>query len=741
VAPAVAESDPLTSNGLASPICSGLLTAGPLPAADRSHCETSGFVAAASPTGGYGIDVHIDTGFLGLSSGGLLSTVQDLFVTPVWTGVVWSVRAVVSMLEWSLAVDLLSGSALRGVGRTLRGMQASLTSPLLGGALAVAAVLTAWSGLVRRRLEQSAADLAAMALMMLIGLWVITDPAGTVGAVASTVDRVSLSVFALPSGAAPGDADAAFASSLSEAFSQAVEGPWCYLEFGAVEWCRDPLRMDPRLRRTALAIAAHEDAAARCSGADCEPSRDAIARSARLLREARTNGALFLALPANGPDRNSINSSGSLLHTLCGSYQATSCRGPTAAQAEFRTDAGTWPRVAGLLLIVAGVIGMLLLIGSIVVRLLTAALLCLVLLMLAPVAVLCPAFGDRGRALFTRWGLQLLAAVVCKVICALALGVLFAASSLLQQLSSAGWWTQWLMTAAFWWGAFLRRHALRGPAAAPVRRPGGHRRLTPVRAAVVAPLAAVRRRHSWPPPAVQPRPGLEHVSGVGSASATREDPSAAVLLESDLRAARSTLEDRSTALRMRARGEQLERVTAALEQARSTGQAKRASRLELRRQRIAQSVAREREARERARATLIASDRATAPGGEAWRAELLEARSRFLDEQASLAPASRSGLGRARDYSSLSPLAGDAGLDYASLSAARQRSVRLAVDRELEGRAVAPPRAPDEVGGENRDDAGAAPRRVVPSALESPVMRDAFEVAAGRKSRLGYDNP
>ena len=37
--------------------------------------------------------------------------------------------------------------------------------------------------------------------------------------------------------------------------------------------------------------------------------------------------------------------------------------GPASAQAEFRTNRGTWARVGGLLLIVAGVAGMLLLLG------------------------------------------------------------------------------------------------------------------------------------------------------------------------------------------------------------------------------------------------------------------------------------------------------------------------------------------------------------------------------------------
>jgi hypothetical protein len=94
------EVDPLVSNGLGSPLCKGALGGQELSSKTRSNCETSGFVAAASPTGDYGIDVHIDTGFLGLSDGQLLSAVQDLFVTPLWMALVWAVHALVVMLEW-----------------------------------------------------------------------------------------------------------------------------------------------------------------------------------------------------------------------------------------------------------------------------------------------------------------------------------------------------------------------------------------------------------------------------------------------------------------------------------------------------------------------------------------------------------------------------------------------------------------------------------------------------------------
>ena len=201
--------------------------------------------------------------------------------------------------------------------------------------------------------------------------------------------------------------------------------------------------LDPRLRAAAIAIAAKSGQA-----------------SARLLRAARTNGAIFMALPANGSARNSINDRDSLLRAICQSEDATACRGPAAAEAEFRTNRGTWPRLGGLLLILVGVLGMLMLFGFIALRLLAAALLSLLYLMIAPVAVLAPALGESGRAAFRKWAVQLLGSVVSKLLFSFLLGAVLVVLGILAELTALGWWTQWLLMSAFWWMAFLRRNQL-----------------------------------------------------------------------------------------------------------------------------------------------------------------------------------------------------------------------------------------------------------------------------------------
>ncbi|MGA8364204.1 MAG: hypothetical protein WB709_06755, partial [Solirubrobacteraceae bacterium] len=230
------ESDPLVGNGLGSPLCKGALGGG-LSTVGRRDCETSGFVAAPAPTGDYGIDVHIDVGVLGgFSTGGMLSAVQDLFVTPLWMALVWAVHALVVMLEWCYTIDLLD-SASASVGRGLRRMQSSLTGPWLASVLAIASVLAAYNGLIRRRVAETLGQALMTLAMMAGGMWVILDPTGTLGALGGWANQASLGTLAVTARGTQVGAGRALADSMESVFAAAIEAPWCYLEFGNVGWC------------------------------------------------------------------------------------------------------------------------------------------------------------------------------------------------------------------------------------------------------------------------------------------------------------------------------------------------------------------------------------------------------------------------------------------------------------------------------------------------------------------------
>jgi hypothetical protein len=769
------EADPLVSNGLDSPLCEGTLGQGELPQTSRRNCETSGFVAAAAPTSDYGIDVHINTGVLGLSTATLLTAVQDLFVTPVWMALVWAVHALLVMLEWCFTIDLLDSPSVSGsVGAGLRQMQRAFTDPWLEIVLAVASMLALYNGLIRRRVAETVGQALLMLAMMVGGMWVMLDPAGTIGAVGGWANGASLGTLAVTAQGTPTGAGRALADSMGMVFAEAVEVPWCYLEFGAVGWCRNPARLNPQLRAAALKIAASELALLRCKPsaeslspcmAPTSAQASALEHSAELLREARTNGEIFLALPANGPARNSINEQGSLLRVMCQSSEATSCHGPMAQQAEFRTNGGTWARVGGLLLILAGVLGMLLLLGFIAVRLLTAALFSLLFLLLAPAAVLAPALGDGGRAVFRKWAAQLLGAVVSKLLFSFLLGAVLAIIAILAELEALGWWTQWLLMSAFWWGAFTRRHQALGIASGTLRHESAGTRSAGLRIGtaidrsrkVIGGARAIKDRFSKRAPDEQTRAARASAGGERAKAGARQQ--AERTLEHDHReasghaAAAPDMRGRLSAKRT-----QLERVRVERGRALAAGQTRRASELGHRAKRIEGEVEREQLQLNAARQIVRDGEQARRGTGSVHTCTQGEERDRFLDAQAALPAAAQArGAGERRDYAALAGLAGYGRAEYERLDPASRRAARLEVDRELalrkelnatamdtEATVEAPSLGRREKPRADQIFDGALEQRMRDAGEQMPasrssVMRDAREVAMRRKRQLGRD--
>jgi hypothetical protein len=779
------ETDPLVSNGLGSPLCARGAVSADLAPASRQNCETSGFVAAAAPTGNFGIDVHIDTGLVPFGSGELLSTVQDLFVTPLWMALVWVAHALVVMLEWCFTIDLLdSGSVKLGLATGLRQMQAAFTVPWLACVLALGAVLCAYHGLVRRRVAESLGQVLVALAMMAAGSWVMLNPAGTVGALGTWANEASLGTLAVTARGTPVGADRALADSMGTVFAAVVEVPWCYLEFGDVGWCRNPARLDPALRSSALAIASAE-----LAGVDCKPGDSALAQctragsaeakalehSARLLRAARTNGAIFLALPANGPARNAINDPKSLLRAICQSDDATSCRGATAAQAEFRTNHGTWARVGGLLLIVAGALGMMLLLGFLALRLLTSALFSLLYLMLAPAVVLAPALGEAGQAVFRKWAAKLLAAVVSKLLFSFLLGAILAILGILADLEALGWWTQWLLMSAFWWGAFLQRHrALQLASGGHPQEPSGRRRtisrqandVFAARRKVLDGAQAARKRLAKETPELRGKDGPAHDRRSRGApaldsSGVEQQGKPAWRPDAGGRSARGPAAVPALET-TRAANDRLESLRGQRASALAVGNLRRAARLAGRVERIEEhGTARSGDLGRHEREHERKRERADADGQRDLGAAPAAARQRlerFLDAQAQL-PASdgeRDRTAPRRNYAALAGLAGYGRREYERLAAPQAQTARTQIDRELalrsEQATVFRPRpsAVDARGAERetasaparprgRGERGDRPGPRRPS--ESIVMRDAREVAAKRKRQLGEGMP
>ncbi|HEX2017039.1 MAG TPA: hypothetical protein VGN69_10115 [Solirubrobacteraceae bacterium] len=792
--------DPLSGNGMRSALCRSVRLRAHLSPVGRQNCVSSGLVFAVAPVEHYAFDTHIDTSVSPLSQNNQLAIVQGLLLTPIWTALVWISHALIVALEWSFSLDLLDGRTLGPVTEALRSARRAFSDPWLASALAVAGMLVVYRGLIQRRVGDTVADVAAMLAMTAAGLWLIADPVGTVGAAGRLVNDAAVGTVAAVSNGSPSRASGVLGDDLRGVFEATVTGPWCYLEFGNVDWCNRPAALDPRLREVAMRLAGGGPLPDACrTGGDfttcvslARRGPGELARENALVHRARTNGELFLAFPANGTERNSITSD-SLLRALCGSGDATQCSAPTAAQAQFRTEGGTWPRVGGLLFIAVGMVGMFALLAFVALRLLGAALLTVVYLLLAPAAVLSPALGDWGRGVFRAWAGRLLAALSAKLLYSVLLGALLLMLRVLTALGSLGWWVQWLLIAAFWWVVYVHRHRwLQGAAVGGVgERPRGAGRplahhlrrgagqsLRVLGGAGRIILDRARERH--PPPASgiprapatraragrRPAPSASSGSGTAGLGADRDTAAARADRERGrIDQAERLLEGRHAEARAlgahspaggsdaRPRGT-LEALRLEENRARQRGDTRRAQSLALRAQRREQAML-AREGLERdAAETAAVGERHRQRTGLIYDPGQRAAAVAELERQAwlrrGISPGPRRPPREYRDYRRLAALGGLTSAAYQALPAGDQRRARLHIDRELEryrdpggdaarGRHPDGRRRADGPGADGRRDTGeaGAPRglrramaRAVPAA-ESVRQRRARQLLSG----------
>jgi len=141
-------------------------------------------------------------------------------------------------------------------------------------------------------------------------MWLIADPTGTVGALGRWgKTRRASGRSPLPRGRKrPMEPAASSRAAMGTLFTTAIDAPWCYLEFGDVSWCRDPAAAGSAFARggrcgsppasSPRPAAPHGRLGRRLAPQPESTQARALEHSAELLRDARSNGAIFLALPA-----------------------------------------------------------------------------------------------------------------------------------------------------------------------------------------------------------------------------------------------------------------------------------------------------------------------------------------------------------------------------------------------------------------------------------------------------------
>jgi hypothetical protein len=343
------------------------------------------------------------------------------------------------LLEWAFSLDL-TNEAMPQLRTTLARLHEQAFGDwwlLLG--ISLTGLWGIHRGLVQRRTTETLAGLAATVALMVGGLLIISRPDDTVGWAARATNDAGMAVLAAGTGSRADDPRDALANSLRQVFDTTVREPWCALEFGSVDFC------DVRTG---------------------DPSR-------------ATNAELWLAYPAQGWQRGRLHKlmkgddgGGGLPDPLTAAKDVLGIGGDRklpddveslvhkdSDRASIQEAGGTFPRLALLAIILVGLTGAIALYAYLGVRLVLAAGLGLVLLLVAPAMLIAPALGDGGRATFIAWLKRLLGAEVAKFVFAIFLTVVLTASRVFGGLE-LGWFGTWLLEAAFWWGIFIKRHEI-----------------------------------------------------------------------------------------------------------------------------------------------------------------------------------------------------------------------------------------------------------------------------------------
>jgi hypothetical protein len=413
----------------------------------------SGSVAESHPLSSYGIDVRV--GFSVTDPGKSLMGALQSIAAGIWMALLYLVKGVLLLLEWAFSLDL-TNQAMPQVRQTLNQLhQQAFGDWWLLLAISSAGLWGIWRGLVQRRTTETLAGLAATVGLMVCGLVLISNPDDTVGRAAQVTNDAGMAVLAAGTGQSTSDPRSALAAGLRQVFESTIRDPWCALEFGSVEFC------DIR------------------TGDSARP----------------TNAELWLAYPAQGWQRGRLhklmkkNDGGFHIDPLIGVNPVNPVLGLGASaitgvlgigggdrklpddveslvkkapeRANIQEAGGTFPRLGLLVIVLIGVSGAITLYAYLGVKLILAAALSLLLLLIAPPMLLVPALGDSGRATFLAWIKRLLGAIAAKLVFAVFLTVVLAASRVFTSLD-VGWFGNWILLSAFWWGVFIKRHEIIG---------------------------------------------------------------------------------------------------------------------------------------------------------------------------------------------------------------------------------------------------------------------------------------
>ncbi|HST38170.1 MAG TPA: hypothetical protein VLK58_01610 [Conexibacter sp.] len=468
--------DVFSALGARSPMCN---RPSQLPPTARERCKTSGSIVHAYPLSHYGLDVHVAAGADAayelpveeLIANGMASAIQHV-AGLWWMLIVFLVKGVLLLLEWSFEIPLIvdcrdnatAGACESAMPQVAAGMR-DLHENVLGrgwlaAAMAAAGIWGLWHGMVRRRTAETFSGLAATLALMIAGIVIVYNPAGTIGEVARISNDAALGVLATPTAFDRDPEAEGFAGAQASLFDTLVKRPWCALQFGDVDYCMRPRgEGKPSVADVWLSFD---------SGSIDRESLFKMTKGERVSNGwgAKAGDALkafgndvifgFGDAAEDNPDpwgdRDRAAAVQDRLKAVVGD-------GSSPEKVHLQQAAGTPQRVALLVLVALAQLGAIAVLIWIALRLVMSSVMAVILLLLVPLVLLCASLGEGGRRACLGHGLRLLAALAARFLFAFILMIVLFVSGVLSSLA-IGWFAVWLLQIAFWFGLVFQRGRL-----------------------------------------------------------------------------------------------------------------------------------------------------------------------------------------------------------------------------------------------------------------------------------------
>jgi hypothetical protein len=387
----------------------------------KARCDRSDSIARDYPLSSYGIDSFFDAGVFDLHN--VLPAAIHMVVRIVWFIALLAVNGVLLLQEWAFSIDLV-GRALSGLTAALGQLHNTLLGEswlLLG--ISVTALWGIWSGFVRSRRIETLAGMGATVAMICASLVIITNPVGTVGEWSGMANEASVSALSMVTGHVQ-NPDVAYPEAQRRLFNMMVMPSWCMLQFGSGDYCLSkPGRICTKNVRDNL-----PDGDLECSDF------------------AGTVADAWLVHPAGSTERAKL---------------FWGLKGTDEPRVVPQTASGAIARPGVLLIVLFTTVGEILLLLHLSLRLITAAVMTLALLLALPVMLIVPAFGDAGRRAMVSYAKAGGGAIFAKFLYALGTAGVFVIADLIAGLRLGPFATQMLL-GVFFWGVWLRRNTIFG---------------------------------------------------------------------------------------------------------------------------------------------------------------------------------------------------------------------------------------------------------------------------------------